>query len=160
MSVTMPTSEPLTYLQFRAVCERITYCEAKVARYIRHQDIIMGYHIARVFTVDVYLNANERRLEAETNMLRQLRAQAVPASRSLIRTTMDKIAHIITCGDSLRAHIMVEERKNWKKYWRLEAKIMVWAERLLEARETLFEAELEAMAARAEQRRRRRCIIC
>lgn len=153
----MSTSRSLTDIQILAVCKRITYCEAKVARYIHLQDVIMAYHIAKVFAGDVYLDANELSLESETNMLHHLRSQVVPAPRSLVLAMENKIARIITRGDSLRAEIKMEERDNWREYWKLEAEVMAWVERLMEAREIRFEAKLKAIEMVG---RRRRCIIC
>lgn len=79
-------------------------------------------------------------------MLHHLRQQAVPAPYSLILAMEDKIARTIARGGRIRARIEMGERKDLERYNELEEGIMAWAERLVEARETEFEAKLEAVA--------------
>lgn len=79
-------------------------------------------------------------------MLHHLRQQAVPAPHSLILAMEDKITRTIARGGRIRERIEMDERKDLERYDRLEERIMAWAKRLVEARETEFEAKLEAAA--------------
>lgn len=144
MSVPIPASESLTDLQILAVLERITYCEAKVAHYIYFQDSLLMYHFTKAFANDACLDANACDLEAKTSMLHELRQQAIPAPHSLILAMEDKIARTIARGERIRERIKMAERKDLERYDILEDRVMVWAKRLMEARETEFEAKLKA----------------